>query len=1263
MPLLLRTFAQRDLAVQVMLKETSSLQRGVLQLFLGGGGLILLTIICFELGLNISTVGFTYLIVIALLSLIGSFTASVVLSLSAVALLNYFFAPPLFSVRVDHPEDVMAIAAFLTTSIIVAGLTAKARKTAERAEASRKALVDTIPAMVWSAQPDGSCDFHSERWLDFTGLSAEEGNGNGWAAAFHAQDRATVIEKWRSAVATEESFEIEARLRSAAGEYRWFLVRGEPLRDERGSIVKWYGTSTDIEDRQRATEALRESEDHWREVFEHNPVMYFMVDPAGMVLSVNTFGAAQLGYAVNELIGQSILNVFLEEDRAAVQRNVAVCLDTLGVSHGWEIRKARKDGTVLWVRENAKAVRRSDKQLVVLIACEDITDSKKTEDALRLSEAYMAHAQELTRVGSWAYKPPDICEHWSAEMFRILGFDPEKGYPNNEEAASRVHPEDRQRADEALAGLFEHGQIFNTKYRYILPDGQLRVIRDFGTPIFDNGVITRFVGACLDITEQEGLTEELRLKERELQTLIDSIPALVSSARSNGSLEFVNHRWLEYLGISKEDWLDGGWKNVIHPEDYESVNATWLEALETGQAFENEMRWRRADGEYRWFHGRTVPVRDDSGKVAKWYGTLHDVDGRKRAEEALRLSEAFMAHAQQLAGFGSWAYKNSHVGGYWDVCEHWSAEMWRIADFDPSKGYPPTELIFSRIHPDDVQRVIDANTQVINDDRPMNVQYRYFRADGQLRVLHSFGAILRENGVATRFVGATIDVTDQEQKTEALKQSELYLAEGQRLAHLGSWSFNPTGHFDFWSEEHFRVYGFDPAKGAPTLEQYLQAVHPEDREFMSRTIQGMLAQGLGCDVTKRIVRPDGEVRYIRCVGVPVLNNGVLKSIFGSAIDVTEQEHLTQELHRREAYLAEAQRLSHTGSFGWNVASGEIFWSEETFRIFEYDSAVKPSLEFVLQRTHPEDRAVVRQFLKRVTDEGKDWDFEHRLLTPDGSIKYVHAVARATNNALGALEFVGAVMDVTATRRADEELHQARAQLTHFARLTTLGELTASIAHEVNQPLSGVINSGNAGLRWLDRQPPNIEKAKQSVDRVIRDARRANQVVARVRDLAKKTLPHKGWLNINETVEEIISLTRREVRQNQVWLRTHLSTDVQLILADRIQLQQVILNLIINAVEALSAVADRQRELQLTTATDNSGGVILTVTDSGPGLDQENLEEIFGAFYTTKRDGMGMGLAVSRSIIEAHGGRLWASRNEPRGAIFQFTLPKDQGENF
>jgi PAS domain S-box-containing protein len=996
-----------DLAMQAKLDKAPQLGHSVAQFLFGCIGLASLTFVCFWLGFNVPAAGVAYLIlIVALLHLMGSFAVSIILSFIAVLCLCYFFAPPLFSLRVHQVADILVIAAFLITSIVATSLTAKVRKVAEQTQAAQKALVDTIPAMVWTALPDGSRDFHSQRWLDFTGLSAEEGRGQGWTAAIHAQDRAAIMEKWRSAVTTGGTFEAEARARGANGEYRWFLARAEPLRDESGSIVRWYGTSTDIEDRKRATEALRQSEQQWKEIFEHNPVMYFMVDPAGTVLSVNSFGAAQLGYAVDELIGQSVLNVFFEEDREAVQKSVAACLKDVGRSHSWEIRKVRKDGTVLWVRENAKAVRRADSQLIVLVACEDVTERKRTEDDLRLREAYMAHAQ-------------------------------------------------------------------------------------------------------------------------------------------------------------------------------------------------------------------------------------------------------------QLAGVGSWAYRNSYVGGYWDTPEHWSPEMWRIADFNPSEGYPATELIFSRIHPEDRKRMIEANAHVVSDGRVLDIQYRYSRADGQLRTLHSIGTLVLENGVPSRFVGSTLDITEREQRVEELRRNELYLAEGQRLANMGSWRFDPSGTFDFWSEDLFRIYGLNREQGAPTLEQYLATVHTEDREFMSQLIEKMVAQSLGCDVTKRIVRPSGEVRYIRCVGVPNLENGVLLNIFGTAIDVTEQEHLTQELQRREAYLAEAQRLSHTGSFGWSVATGEITWSEETFRIFECDRAVQPTLKLILQRTHPEDRVTVERFLEHVSGEGKDWDFEHRLLTPNDAVKYVQVVARATKDASGRLEFVGAVMDVTATRRADEELHQIRAQLTHVARVTTLGELTASIAHEVNQPLAGVVSSGNACLRWLDNQPPDIEKARNSVNRLIRDANRASQVVVRVRDLAKNAPTQKGPLNINETVEEIVALTRREVMENQISLTTELSKDIPLILADRIQLQQVILNLTINAIEALSALSDGPRKLFVITERDQTGGVCLTVADSGPGLDPDRLEDIFDAFYTTKREGMGMGLAVSRSIIEAHQGRLWATPNKPSGAKFQFMLPQDE----
>jgi PAS domain S-box-containing protein len=717
--------------------------RSAAQCFFGGIGLALVTSVGFWLGADVDVAGFAYLIVIVLVSLIGSFIASAVLSIAAVACLNYFFSPPLFSFHWASQDDVLAMVAFLAASIIVTALTGKVRKIAEEARASQKALVETIPGLVWSAQPDGSRDFHSQRWLEFTGLSAVKAAGDGWTAVFHPEDRALVVDKWRLAVASGEPFEVEGRERSAKGEYRSMLVRAAPLRDEEGTIVKWYGSSTDLEDRKRAEEALRESERQWREVFEHNPVMYFMVDATGTVVSVNAFGAAQLGYTVTELVGQSVLKVFFEEDREFVQRNLAVCLENLRQSNGWEARKVRKDGTVIWVRENAKAVQRADNGLIVLVACEDITERKRIEDALRQSQIY---------------------------------------------------------------------------------------------------------------------------------------------------------------------------------------------------------------------------------------------------------------------------------------------------------------------------------------------------------------------------------------------------------------------------------------------------------------------------------------------------------------------------------LAEAQRIGRTGSFGWRVDSGDMMWSEETFRIFECDPAMKPNLELVLQRTHPEDRALVKGTLERASHDGKDWEYERRLLMPDGSIKHVRTVTHAVKDASDKLEFIGAVMDVTATRQAEEELQQARTELARVTRVTTLGELTAAIAHEVNQPLTGLVSSGNACLRWLAAEPPSLEAARRAVERMINDGSRAGEVISRIRALVRKSLPRRDWLNINDTITEVIALLRSEVQRNRISLQTKLSNDVPLVLGDRIQLQQVILNLIMNAIEAMSGVSQLQRELLVASLKDGSNGVLVTVRDSGTGLDSTALDRLFDAFYTTKPEGMGMGLPISRAIIEAHGGELWAAPNEPRGAIFQFRLP-------
>ena len=398
-----------------------------------------------------------------------------------------------------------------------------------------------------------------------------------------------------------------------------------------------------------------------------------------------------------------------------------------------------------------------------------------------------------------------------------------------------------------------------------------------------------------DLKFQIAEREKAEQGEDHLRLVVDTTPALIHTGRPDGYLDYFNQRWLEYLGLSLDDLCGWRWTKAIHPDDVEDILEKWRSALASGEPFEAETRVRRADGEYRRMLHRKCPLRDNHGKILKWYGSSLDIEDRKQAENELR-------------------------------------------------------------------------------------------------------------------------------------RSEFFLAEGQRLAHMGSWALNPAGFFDYWSRELFQIYGLDPENESPTLEQYLALVHPQDREFMARTVEQIVREQSGCDLTKRIVRPNGNIRYVRCVGVPVFDHGAFKRIVGTAIDVTEQEHLTQKLRRREAYLAEAQRLSHTGSFGWSITRGELFWSEETFQIFEYDRPTKPTVEMVLERVHPEDAALVKQTIERASQDAQNFEIEHRLLMPDGSIKYLHVVAHAASDESGAIEFVGAVMDVTRSKQAEERIRQDEREL-------------------------------------------------------------------------------------------------------------------------------------------------------------------------------------------------------------------------------------------
>jgi PAS domain S-box-containing protein len=448
------------------------------------------------------------------------------------------------------------------------------------------------------------------------------------------------------------------------------------------------------------------------------------------------------------------------------------------------------------------------------------------------------------------------------------------------------------------------------------------------------------------------------------------------------------------------------------------------------------------------------------------------------------------------------------------------------------------------------------------------------------------------------------------------------------------------------------------------LGQSVLKVFPAEEQRVAQSNVAICLENIGQTHSWEIckVRKDGSSLWVRenAKAVRRLDNQLIVLI--ACEDITERKQAENALRQSEMYLAEAQRLSRTGSFGWRVSSGEIIWSEETFRMFGYDRAPSIKHATVFQRVHPDDRARVEQTIDRASRDGKDFAHGYRLLMPDGSVKHVHATAHAVTDASGEIEFVGAVTDVTSHRRAEAELHEAQANLAHVTRVTALGELAASIAHEVNQPLAAVVTNAAACLRWLDREPANLKEARGTLQSIIKDGNRAGEVIQRVRALANKTADQKAPLDVNEVVNEVISLAQRELSSHRVALRLELAPALPLILANRIQLQQVILNLVINAIEAMQPVKDRPRELVIRTRQDEASQVLVTVSDCGVGVAAENADRLFDAFFTTKSSGMGMGLSICRSIVDAHGGRLSATGHVGPGATFQFTLPLHQEDS-
>jgi PAS domain S-box-containing protein len=467
------------------------------------------------------------------------------------------------------------------------------------------------------------------------------------------------------------------------------------------------------------------------------------------------------------------------------------------------------------------------------------------------------------------------------------------------------------------------------------------------------------------------------------------------------------------------------------------------------------------------------------------------------------------------------------------------------------------------------------------------------------------------------------------------------------------WNFD--GAITAANDAFLHIVQYDREDLASGRMRWTDLTPAEWRDHDERAVSELKATGSFHPYEKEYFRKDGSRVTVLLCGALFEDRGNDEGV-DFVLDLTDQKRAERALRRSEAFLAEAQHLSLTGSFSWRVATDEITWSDEFLQIFELDAPVTPAR--IRTRVHPEDVSLFEKMVEQARNTGSDFEWQYRLMMPDGSIKYVHAVAQAIRDQDGQLEYIAAVQDVTARRLTEEARDKARSELAQMARVMSLGTLTASIAHELNQPLSGIVTNASTCMRMLAADPPNVDGASETARRLIRDGNRAADVIARLRALFTKKEPTQELVDLNEATREVIALSASDLQRNRVILRQELVDDLPPVVGDRVQLQQVILNLLLNASDAMSGIDDRPRALMIRTARDDGDRLRVVVQDAGGGFDPETRDRLFDAFYTTKSSGMGIGLSVSRSIIEQHQGRLWAEPNDDGpGATFSFSIPR------
>jgi PAS domain S-box-containing protein len=1110
----------------------------------------------------------------------------------------------------------------------------RAEDAVRRSEEHLRLVIDTVPAMLHSARPDGYLDFFNKRWLEYLGVSLDDLLGWRWTSVIHPDDLAQLVDKWQTSLASGRPFETEARLRRADGEYRLTLHRKVPLRDEAGNIVKWYGSVIDIEDRKRAEQELRQAEEHIRAILEYSPNWIFLKDTEGRYLLVNREIERVFGISQEQIKGKTDSEIFPPEQAPEYRANDLKVLRA-GLTMEFEEIALLEDGPHTSIVHKFPLFDTHGNIYAIGGVATDITERKRAEEARRYSEEQYRTVVETATDAVISMNESGSILLANPATARIFGYDPAEliGKP-----LTVLMPEFMRKLHESgfrryLATGQRHLNWQGTELTALRKNGQeFPVELSFGEMISNGHRV--FTGFVRDISEKKRSEDELRRQKEVFQKIFENIPVTISFIGKDGRLELVNPEWERTLGWTLEEIRKQNPDLLaeFYPDPQYRQRVLDLIAASTGEWADRKVRVR---------NGRVIDLAvafmhlSDGTSIA----IGRDITEHKRAEEAqLRLAAIVRSSDDAII--------SKDLDG---VITSWNAGAQRIFGYTEAEavGRPITLIVPPELRDEEslILRRLRAG-EYIRHFETVRITKQGARVDVSLTISpmkDSEGRVVGASKIAR-------DITERKRGEEELrKQKEVFQKIFENIPVMIVF-LDPLGAHELINPEWERTIGWTSEEiRQQNLDVYAELFpDPQYRQMVRNLIAASAAQWIDLKVRTR----DGRVLDVAADLVDLSDGWTL----GIGRDITAQKRAEAELRESEARF----RL---------VADSApvMIWMSGTDKLSTYFN--KPWLDFTgrsleqdlgngwAEGVHPEDLRRCMTTYVQAFDRREAFRMEYRLRRHDGEFRWVLDIGVPRFNPDGSFAgYIGSCIDVTERRRAEEQLRQAHADLARVTRMAAMGELAATIAHEVNQPLGAVVTNASASLRWLAVQPANLEETREAIERTVREATRASDVIRRIRALLQKGPPQMERLDVNAVIREVLILAGNEILRGGVAVQTDLALDLPNVLGDRVQLQQVLLNLILNGIEAMSTVTDRPRDL-LIRSVNHPDGVLIQVHDSGVGVDPEQADRIFEAFFTTKPQGIGMGLSVGRSIVEVHGGRLWFTPGSSHGVVFQFTVPK------